>query len=179
MPAERDWDPLLALLELLAEREEAELPETLEERLPAELPDALEERLEELPELLLRDTLPERLELELLPLRTCELLELELLPLRTCELPELAALPERETLELLPEERLLEELLLPLRTCDEELLERELLLLVERTEVLLPEVEREEPPLVDRDWAAMLGATSIETASIKEAAIERNLLIAS
>ena len=62
---------------------------------------------------------------------------------------------------LLPEEE---------RTC--ELLLEPLLrvLLPEEERVELPFVERVEPPLVERVWAAISGATSIETASIKEVA---------
>ena len=154
-----------------------------------------------LPELL--RTLEELLLLELLRTEELELpelltLELELLPLeRETELP-----LERET-ELL--ERLVEllerlaELLLPVerlvfcwleRTAEEELrlLLEELLpedrtveeLLPEEREVELPEVERvEEPPLVERVWATISGAVSMDSAKTREAAIVINLLIAS
>ena len=70
---------------------------------------------------------------------------------------------------LLPLERLLE---LP-----EERLEEELLPL-ERVVVDVP-VERELPPPVERDWASISGAMSMEKTSIMEVAKVSNLLIAS
>ena len=100
------------------------------------------------------ETAEERLLPEELLERTCE----EELPERTCE----------------------EELLLLERTCALELAAREALELTEEEErELLPVVEREELVLELLLWAAMSGATSIETASIREAAKVKNLLIAS
>ena len=171
---------LVALLLRLALLEEPVPADTPEER-----PVTLLERLAELLETLL-ERLAELLE------RLAELLETPLLRLA---LPEEAVpvLPERlaELLET-PLLRLALELLLPERTCEEELL------LLERTcelepEVrlaleLVPEEEREAELLLEEReellpvlllWAAISGATSIETASIKEAAMVKNLLIAS
>ena len=146
----------LLLLELLR-TEELELPEllTLElELLPLERETELLERLVEL---------LERLAELLLPVERLVFCWLE----RTAE-EELRLLLE----ELLPELRTVEVLLPEDRTVEE--------LLPEEREVELPEVERvEEPPLVERVWATISGAVSMDSAKTREAAIVINLLIAS
>lgn len=153
---------LVALLLRLALLEEPVPADTPEER-----PVTLLERLAELLETLLeRLALPEEA-VPVLPERLAELLETPLLRL-ALEL-------------LLPERTCEEELLLLERTCE---LEPEVRLALE----LVPEEEREAELLLEEReellpvlllWAAISGATSIETASIKEAAMVKNLLIAS
>ena len=168
--AEERLVALLLRLALLEEPVPADTPEerpvTLLERL-AELLETLLERLAELLETpLLRLALPEEA-VPVLPERLAELLETPLLRL-ALEL-------------LLPERTCEEELLLLERTCE---LEPEVRLALE----LVPEEEREAELLLEEReellpvlllWAAISGATSIETASIKEAAMVKNLLIAS
>ena len=150
--AEERLVALLLRLALLEEPVPADTPEERPVTLLERLAELLETLLERLAELLER--LAELLETPLLRLA----LEL-LLPERTCE--EELLLLER-TCELEPEVRLALELV------PEE--ERESELLLEEREELLP---------VLLLWAAISGATSIETASIKEAAMVKNLLIAS
>lgn len=150
--AEERLVALLLRLALLEEPVPADTPEERPVTLLERLAELLETLLERLAELLER--LAELLETPLLRLA----LEL-LLPERTCE--EELLLLER-TCELEPEVRLALELV------PEE--EREAELLLEEREELLP---------VLLLWAAISGATSIETASIKEAAMVKNLLIAS
>lgn len=121
-----------------------------EERVAEELLLLLERLTEELP-----------LERELL----LELVPLELRRLSCCtELPvpaeRVLAAPLERTVELLPEE----------------LLEREVELLPEERELLLCWVVL--PPLERRDWPHISGAVSMAKASIREAAIVINLLIA-
>lgn len=114
----------------------------------------------EVPEELLRETPVELLE----PL----LRELDLV------------LPERTWPPLLLEELLRETLVPELRVLLElEPLLRELPEEPELRVVELPPLERVEPPLVERVWATISGATSIETANIREVAQVNNLLIAS
>lgn len=120
-----------------------------------------EERVAE--ELLLLERLTEELPLERELL--LELVPLELRRLSCCtELlvpaERVLAAPLERTVELLPEE----------------LLEREVELLPEERELLLCWVVL--PPLERRDWPHISGAVSMAKASIREAAIVINLLIA-
>ena len=129
------------------------------------------ERVAEEEPLVLLERLTEELPLER---------ELELLLERELELllePELRRLLSCWT-ELLPVERVLVD---PLERTDELLpvellLEREVELLPEERELLLCWVEL--PPLERRVWAHISGAVSMAKASIREAAIVINLLIA-
>lgn len=121
-----------------------------EERVAEELPLLLERLTEELP--LERELLLELEPLELRRLSCCTEL---LVPAER-----VLAAPLERTVELLPEE----------------LLERELELLPEERELLLCWVVL--PPLERRDWPHISGAVSMAKASIREAAIVINLLIA-
>ena len=123
---------------------------TPEERVAEELLLLLERLTEELP--LERELLLELEPLELRRLSCCTEL---LVPAER-----VLADPLERTVELLPEE----------------LLERELELLPEERELLLCWVVL--PPLERRDWPHISGAVSMAKASIREAAIVINLLIA-
>lgn len=159
--------------------------------LELELPVLLELRTLELEELPLLRTLelvlPELLTLELLLEleRVVELVE----PLERVVLPlERVVLPVERLvfcwLERTAEEELrvlVVELLPELRT-DEVLLpeDRTVEVLPPERVVELPEVERVEvPPLVERVWATISGAVSMDSAKTRDAAIVINLLIAS
>lgn len=122
-----------------------------EERVAEELPLLLERLTEELP--LERELLLELEPLELRRLSCCTEL---LVPAER-----VLAAPLERTVELLPEDLLLE---------------RELELLPEERELLLCWVVL--PPLERRDWPHISGAVSMAKASIREAAIVINLLIA-
>ena len=122
-----------------------------EERVAEELPLLLERLTEELP--LERELLLELEPLELRRLSCCTEL---LVPAER-----VLAAPLERTVELLPEDLLLE---------------REVELLPEERELLLCWVVL--PPLERRDWPHISGAVSMAKASIREAAIVINLLIA-
>lgn len=121
-----------------------------EERVAEELLLLLERLTEELP--LERELLLELVPLELRRLSCCTVLPVPA--------ERVLAAPLERTVELLPEE----------------LLEREVELLPEERELLLCWVVL--PPLERRDWPHISGAVSMAKASIREAAIVINLLIA-
>ena len=188
----RDWVLLLALTPALPSVERVEAT-------PLEEPLERVVLLDRTDELLPEELLLERVALPLRRLLSCWLLltpvervaeedPLVLLERLTEELPperelELLLEPELRRLlscwtALLPVERVLVD---PLERTDELLpdellLEREVELLPEERELLLCWVEL--PPLERRVWAHISGAVSMAKASIREAAIVINLLIA-
>ena len=184
----RDWVLPLARTPAFPSVERVEdtpLVEPLERVVPlerAELLAPLDRVVEELLLPLERVALPLRRLLSCCTLFTPEerVAEEEELPVERDTLLEPVLVPRRLlscwTEELLPVERVLAD---PLERVDElleELLERELELLPEERELLLCWVVL--PPLERRVWARISGAMSMARASITEAAIVINLLIA-
>ena len=151
VPLERAALPLERLALLLRRLLSCWLLLIPEERVAEELPLLLERLTEELP--LERELLLELEPLELRRLSCCTEL---LVPAER-----VLAAPLERTVELLPEDLLLE---------------REVELLPEERELLLCWVVL--PPLERRDWPHISGAVSMAKASIREAAIVINLLIA-